>query len=284
MPTDSGPPADPPAPAVTDAGPHSSHGSHGSHSTRSRRERPAKPALTRAGIIATAVGLMHAEGLKRVTMRRLAQELDTGPASLYVYVGSTAELHAAILDELLGTVDLATADPAPADPPVADLTAADGNWRSRLEDVLTSYTLVLFEHPGLAQSALVARPSGEHYLRLVETLLSLLAEGGVPAGQAAWGVDVLLQFATATAAEHAGRDTASATARDDWDAVAAAVRGASPRTHPQLAALGADLLSGPPEARLSWGFQLLINGIQHTPRPATGRTAPGRPSTEGNTP
>ena len=39
----------------------------------SRRERPAKPALTRAGIVAAAVRIMQAEGLDRVTMRRLAQ-------------------------------------------------------------------------------------------------------------------------------------------------------------------------------------------------------------------
>ena len=113
----------------------------------SRRERPAKPALTRAGIIAAAVDVMRAEGLERVTMRRLAQELDTGPASLYVYVRNTAELHAAILDELLGAVDLGPA-------------TAGGDWRSRLAQVLLSYTLVLYEHPSLARSALVARPSG----------------------------------------------------------------------------------------------------------------------------
>lgn len=81
----------------------------------SRRERPAKPALSRAGIIATAVALMRAEGLEKVTMRRLAQELDTGPASLYVYVRNTAELHAAVLDELLGSVDLGAA-------------GGDGDW------------------------------------------------------------------------------------------------------------------------------------------------------------
>lgn len=117
---------------------------------------------------------MAAEGLQRVTMRRLAQELDTGPASLYVYVAGTAELHAAILEELLGAVDLA---------PVAD----EGDWRDRLAQVLLSYTRVLFDHPGLAQSALVARPVGPNYLALVENVLALLHRGGVPDGQAAWG-------------------------------------------------------------------------------------------------
>ncbi|MFE2537751.1 TetR/AcrR family transcriptional regulator [Streptomyces sp. NPDC059371] len=227
----------------------------------SRRERPAKPALTRDGIVATAVALMRAEGLRRVTMRRLAQELDTGPASLYVYVRNTAELHAAVLDDLLGGVDLSPA-------------RADGDWRDRLVTVLTSYTAVLFEHPGLARSALVARPSGERYLDLAEALLSLLDEGGVPGDRAAWAIDLLLQFATATAAEHAPGEKGATEAEGEWAALAAAVRGASRERHPHIAARGTDLLSGPGEARLDWGFHVLISGVLRTPRPDT----PGAPT------
>ncbi|WP_327319753.1 TetR/AcrR family transcriptional regulator [Streptomyces sp. NBC_01235] len=218
------------------------------HSPRSRRERPAKPALTREGIVAAAVAVLRAEGLRKVTMRRLAEELDTGPASLYVYVRNTAELHAAVLDELLGTVG-----PAPA----------GGSWRERLERVLTAYTAMLFDHPDLARSAITARPSGPHYLNLIENLLALLAEGGVPPAQAAWGVDLLLQHATATAAEHAG-DGAS---KEDWDAVSDALHAASERTHPHIAGLAGPLLSGSPQTRLAWGFQALINGIERTAVP-----------------
>ncbi|SEC68454.1 regulatory protein, tetR family [Streptomyces sp. 3213] len=215
---------------------------------RSRRERPAKPALSREGIVAAAVAVLRAEGLHKVTMRRLAQELDTGPASLYVYVRNTAELHAAVLDELLGTIG-----PVPA----------EGSWRERLEQVLTAYTAMLFEHPSLARSALTAWPSGPHYLNLIETLLALLDEGGVPPAQAAWGVDLLLQQATATAAEHSADDTA----RDDWDALTNALRKVSDRTHPHIAARSGELLSGTGEARLSWRFQALINGIERTAVP-----------------
>ncbi|MCX4579767.1 TetR/AcrR family transcriptional regulator [Streptomyces sp. NBC_01571] len=223
----------------------------------SRRERPAKPALTREGIIGTAVALMRAEGLRRVTMRRLAQELDTGPASLYVYVRDTAELHAAVLDELLGAVDLGPA-------------RADGDWRDRLVQVLTSYTAVLFEHPGLARSALVSRPFGDRYLDLLDALLSLMDEGGIPRARAAWAVDLLLQFATATAAEYAPGEKNAVDSQGDsegeWAALAAALHGASGERHPHVTAAGAELLSGPGEARMHWGFQVLISGILHTPR------------------
>ncbi|MFH8462862.1 TetR/AcrR family transcriptional regulator [Streptomyces sp. NPDC017991] len=230
----------------------------------SRRERPAKPALTREGIIATAVALMQAEGLEKVTMRRLAQELDTGPASLYVYVANTAELHAAVLDELLGEVELG---PAEAEAEGQGGGGGGGGWREGLTRVLASYTDMLFEHPALARSALTARPSGKHYLRLLERLLALLDEGGVPRTQAAWGVDVLLLFATATAAEHSTRSQAPEAA-DEWDALTRAVHGAPAQTHPHLNILAGSLLSGSPEDRMTWCVQMLINGIAHTPTPA----------------
>jgi AcrR family transcriptional regulator len=218
----------------------------------SRRERPAKPALTREGIVAAAVAVMQAEGLDRVTMRRLAQELDTGAASLYVYLRNTAELHAAMLEQLLGQVDL------------GPVTAA-GDWRDRLITILTSYTTILFGQPGLAQSVLVTRPSGPAYLSLAEGILALLAAGDVPSARAAWAVDILLHFATSTAAEQGTRHRAADTDEEE-DAVASALLAAPAGTFPHIAALGAELLSGTGPDRLTWGFRVLINGIAQTPR------------------
>ncbi|AHH97799.1 TetR/AcrR family transcriptional regulator C-terminal domain-containing protein [Kutzneria viridogrisea] len=218
---------------------------------QSRRDRPAKPALSRAGIVAVAVDLLHSEGLDRVTMRRLSAELDTGPASLYVYVRNTADLHAAVLDELLGTVDLAP-----------DSTA---DWQDRLVQVLASYTRVLFQHPGLARTAMLTWPSGPHYLALLEQLLGLLAEGGVPTDRAAWAVDLLMQLATATAAEHSTREETKTGA--EFEALRAAAQGADRRTHPHLTAAGAELFSGAGPDRLLWGLRVLINGVLATPRP-----------------
>ncbi len=224
----------------------------------SRRERPAKPALTREGIVAAAVEVMRAEGLDRVTMRRIAQELDTGAASLYVYVRNTAELHAAMLEELLGQVDL------------TPVTAA-GDWRDRLIAVLWSYTRILFEQPGLAQSVLVTRPSGPAYLSLAEGILALLSVGGLPPDRAAWAVDLLLHFATSTAAEQGTRHRAI-DAQDEEDALVVALREAPAETFPHIAALATELMSGEGPDRLTWGFRVLINGILATPRPEQGAT------------
>ena len=268
----------------------------------SRRQRPSKPALSHAGIVRTAVELMQAEGLQRVTMRRLAQELDTGPASLYVYVADTAELHAAILETLLGEVDLKPAaelgapvaapdtnpasapdtapnadpDSAPDSAPASALASAlasapapDADPDSRLVRVLASYTEVLFANPGLARSAMVARPSGPNYLALVEAVLQLLHEGGTPDAQAAWGVDVLLQVATATAAEQSTR-AGDPAAEDEEATLVGTLRSAPAEQFPRITAVGEEIYSGTPQQRLDWTFRALIHGVRSTPRgPAT---------------
>jgi AcrR family transcriptional regulator len=212
----------------------------------SRRDRPAKPPLSRAGVVAVALGIMRAEGLERVTMRRLATELDTGPASLYVYVENMAELHGALLDELLAEFE----------------PSGDGSAVA----VLSSYTRLLMGHPSLARSILTLRPSGPHYLRLIDTLLGLLRATGVPERQAAWGVDLLLQHATATAAEQGTRDEAVESAGEQ-EALAATLEEAPADEFPEIDHVRGELLSGTGEQRLRWAFTALIAGISSTAAP-----------------
>lgn len=208
--------------------------------SRSRRERPAKPALTRQGIIEVALVILRAEGLRKVTMRRIAEALDTGPASLYVYVRNTEDLHAQILDVLLASV---------VPPPT-------GPWRDRLKALLTSYRDVLFGHPEIARMALSTQPSGPHYLALVNEILALLHEGGVPDGAAAWGVDLLLLYPTAVAVEHSA-PTRKATTSD----LAEHVTKVDEASYPHIARLGQGLISGNGETRSNWAFEVLLNGI-----------------------
>lgn len=184
-------------------------------------------------------------------MRRLAAALDTGPASLYAYYDNLDDLYAGVLDELLGTLRF---------------RRGRKSWRERLVALLTTYVETLSAQPELAQAALVTRPNGENSLRLWETLLGLLDEAGISRGDAAWAVDLLLQRATATAAEQGVRSRTSGAAAEDLR-VSEAIADVSPRSHPHLAASADELVSGLPEVRLAWGFDVLINGILATPRP-----------------
>jgi AcrR family transcriptional regulator len=200
----------------------------------SRRDRPAKPPLSREGVIAVALRIMQEEGLEKVTMRRVAAELDTGPASLYVYVENMAELHGALLDALLADLpEISAGDPI---------------------ELLIAYTELLDRYPSLARSILVLRPAGPNYLRLIDTLLGLLHERGVPPRQAAWGVDLLLQMGTASAAEHGG---GGASAEPQIEAV----READPAAFPNVDRVRDELFSGTGPERQRWAFAAAIAGI-----------------------
>jgi AcrR family transcriptional regulator len=212
----------------------------------SRRERPAKPALTRQGIIDAALTILREEGLHKVTMRRIAAALDTGPASLYVYVRNTADLHAQILDSLLG--------PVAVPPPEA------GTWRHRLKTLLTDYGQVLFQHPEIARMALSTQPSGPNYLALADAILALLGEGGVPDRTAAWGLDLLLLHPTAVAVEH-GDPRSSTQKTEDFSALATKIATADPARYPHIARLGDTLMSGDGATRSDWALDVLLDGI-----------------------
>jgi AcrR family transcriptional regulator len=211
---------------------------------QSRRERPAKPALTRQGIIDAALVILRDEGLDKVTMRRVAAALDSGHASLYVYVRDTEDLHAQILDVLLGEVS----------PP------ATSTWRDRVKALLRSYGNLLSRYPGIARMAMSTQPSGPNYLALVEAVLALLNEGGVADGPAAWGVDLLLLYPTAIAVEHSNPRTTAKKAEALSD-LANQLMNTDAARYPHIARLNAVLVSGEGAERSDWALDVLLDGI-----------------------
>lgn len=211
---------------------------------RSRRERPAKPALTRQGIIDAALGILSEEGLAKVTMRRIASVLDTGHASLYVYVRDTEDLHAQILDAMLAAVEIPDS----------------GNWRDRLKNLLAAYGGVLRNHPELARMALSTQPNGPHFTAIVEQVLALLQEGGADDRSAAWGVDLLLLVPTALAVEHSVEVSPQREA-DRISDMEARIEAADPEKYPNIARLGADLVSGDGLVRALWALDVVLDGI-----------------------
>lgn len=222
----------------------------------SRRDRPAKPPLSRAWIIAETIDIMRREGLQAATMRRVAQALDTGPSSLYVYIANTTELHAAVLDELMGTLHV----PDGGDP------------SEKARRLLRDYRDLLLAYPGLARSALALRPSGPNTMRFLDALLGLLLHGGMTADRAAWTSDLLMLYVVALAAEHGAaplNDTACGK-EEAGRALVEAVTGADPDEHPHIAGVTADLLGGTPEQRWEWALTVLLDGGRHTPTPAHG--------------
>ncbi len=209
-------------------------------------QRGRRASLSREAIVDTAMKIMNTKGLGKVTMRSIAHELNTGPASIYVHVRSVVQLHGFMLDHLLSTIDLGD---------------TRGDWRDRIKRLLGDSMSVLLKHPELARSAVTARPTGDGSLHFVDRLLELLEEGGIPPARAAWGVDLLLLHATASAAEH------SANYDDDLLALDAFRASLATDKFPHLSAVGEVMFAGSGEQRAHWAIDAILTGMTQTAVP-----------------
>jgi AcrR family transcriptional regulator len=168
----------------------------------SRRDRPAKAPLNRALIVDAALALAEHDGVGSVTLRRVAERLDTGPASLYVYVTNRAELLNRMLERALADV------PATA--------VKSKRWRRRLVELYSTILEALERYPGLAQVALEQTPAGGRGAQpITENALGLMRAGEVQGESAEWGCDALMLYTLATAAQRSGRSRQVAGGGDD---------------------------------------------------------------------
>jgi len=200
--------------------------------------------------------ILDRDGLAGLSLRRVAAALDTGAASLYVYLANLDELHALMLDQALAAVQLPKAHRL--------------SWRDRLKAFLVSYLHVLYDRHGLAQLALSTISSGPHTLRIWERLLGLLKEGGVEDAKAVWGVDLLTLYVTAIAAEKGNwRESGQGPGR-----VKDALLSASAKEFPLIFAFKEALLAGDAQARLDWALEVIIDGIVGSQLPSAPAAAP----------
>jgi AcrR family transcriptional regulator len=220
----------------------------------SRRTRPAKEALSQQTIIDAALVLLDSDGMEALSMRRVAQALDTGPASLYVYVANRDELLALVLDRVLGEIRRPS-------------TAAGGDWRERLIVLITETIQVLGRHGGIARMAFANVPTGPNALALTDTVLGLLAHSGISRRAQAWAVDVIGLYVAAAGTEETLYAEKAATGITETEVVSSmrATFAALPAdSYPHIADLGEELTSGEGDQRDRWCIEVLINGILAT--------------------
>jgi AcrR family transcriptional regulator len=228
----------------------------------SRRDRPAKPALSREAIVDAALAIVGDEGIDALSMRRLAQALDTGPASLYVYVANRDELWDLVFDAAGAAIETEPTDPA--------------RWREQLHRLASRMVhLMVVDYPGLARLAMARIPVGENSLRVAESMMSLLKAGGASDQAAAYAGDLVSMYVTAIAyerslhaalykdPEHQGREVAR---------ISEGFAAVSPERYPTIAALQREMTMGDGEQRFALGLDVIINGLLETP--TKGRLTP----------
>jgi AcrR family transcriptional regulator len=224
----------------------------------SRRARPAKAALSRDLIVETALELLKSEGFEATSMRRVAQALDTGPASLYVYVANRDELLELMLDRALATVPL----PAAPDP---------ARWRGQLKELLTAVARMLSEdYPGITRYSMATVPTGPGALGVSEAMLGLMRAGGVSDQSAGYACDILSLYVQAHAletaffAERVGSSEPSY-AQEYYMGIAERFRTLPADRYPNLSALAPELMAGDGDQRFEAGLDVIINGLLATP-------------------
>lgn len=224
---------------------------------KSRRDRPAKAPLSQSAIVEAALKLVDSEGVDAVTMRRVAQELDTGPASLYVYVSNRRHLLDLVLDQVMAEITVPT----------------EGNWRERLVGLLQNSVATLGQRQGLALVALGMIPTGHNAMAIQEHVLGLLREGGLDDGTIAWAVDLLALLVTATAAEESifgDRMVEGEQMADVLLHVNDAFASLPPEKFPLITMLRPLMLTGSGDDRFRWWVEVILSGLAITRPPAAG--------------
>ena len=130
---------------------------------------PAHSPLSRKRIEVEALRIADAEGLRALSMRRLASELGVEAMSLYLHVRNKEAILAGVLDRLFAEVEAAYRERLAAD--------AGASWRGRLRELTRCYFEVMVAHSGAAP-LLVQVGQTPQRLQFMNTLLGILRDGG----------------------------------------------------------------------------------------------------------
>jgi AcrR family transcriptional regulator len=220
----------------------------------SRRERPAKEALSRSLIVETGLRILDQYGMDALTMRRVGRELDTGAASLYVYVKNRDDLLDAMLDRALADVEFPALD--------------EGTWQERLTLVVERTVEAMSRHDQLALVALGAIPTSPNALKILDNLIAALMNTGLDPETISFAIDLLYLYATASAAENSAyrrRLITRVTERAYVEGIDAMYETLSPTDYPHIRGLGRVMLSGTGDARGEWALRVFLSGILATP-------------------
>jgi AcrR family transcriptional regulator len=132
--------------------------------------RTAKEPLSRERVLAAGLSVADREGLRAVTMRRVAQELGCEAMTLYYYVDDKSALLAGLTEAVIGEIAAAGLDPR--------LTADAVDWREVVRRRCLAARQVMLRHPWAP--ALVATQSQPpaNVFPLFEALVATMVEGG----------------------------------------------------------------------------------------------------------
>jgi AcrR family transcriptional regulator len=203
-----------------------------------------RPALPPDRILAAALELVDEQGADALSMRSLAQRLESGTATLYRHFANRSELVAMMVDRMLGEIDL-DADAFAALP-----------WQQACISFAQSTFEALGRHGNVAYLLIGHVPMGPNALAHREKILSVLLDNGFPPLVAAHAYATVSRYVLGFAIQLAGSGTAPQDAQ-----LAEAFHQLDPSRYPATVAV-ADDLPVPLEEEFAYGLRLIIAGLE----------------------
>jgi AcrR family transcriptional regulator len=204
--------------------------------------------LSREAIVDAALAVLDERGVEGLNMRAVAERLGTGPASLYAHVDGKDELLALMIDRVAAEIPLPRVGAGP--------------WQDQLKDVIRAIRRLFAAHRDLAHANLGTIPVEPNALTLMDALMGVLRDAGLPDDVIAYTVDILPLYATATAYEeslYAGKGVEEA---EYIGELRAYFKSLPADRFPNFVALAEPLTSGAGDARFEFGLDALVRGIE----------------------
>lgn len=228
---------------------------------RTRGRAPAggrADALSREIVVGAAIALLDERGELGLTLRLLAEQLNTGPGALYWHVANKDELVALAADQVLG-----------------DAFAADPRSEEGAGSGLRALAIAVFDaldrHPWAA-SHVNAPPTLANALHLLDRIGTLVARTGLPAERHFAVSTAISYYITGVSAQivapHAavgattGRDAFLTQTAERWGEL-------DPAGYPFLTRTAKDLRDHDDRDQFTTGLDLLLDGLNTAadPRP-----------------
>ncbi|HYW89680.1 MAG TPA: TetR/AcrR family transcriptional regulator [Chloroflexota bacterium] len=215
------------------------------------RAAPRVP-ITRESILDAAARVLEQDGVDGLSMRRVADELHTGPASLYWHVRNKEELLQLLFERFNDEVELPEPDPA--------------NWHAQLRTLGRQVRAVAHRHRDYARLSLGRIPSGPSVARFAEWLFQLLAPAGVPDQVIAYCGDLISLYVGAYAFEESLGPPSPTGEPMSPEQIAGLfrdyLRSLPPTQFPHVQRAADLLFGGDADERFEFGMDVLIRGIE----------------------
>lgn len=235
----------------------------------------ARVPLSRERVLRAAIALADAEGIDKLTMRRLASDLGVEAMTLYHYVRNKDDLIGAIVARVMGEIRL---------------PGREGDWKAELRQTAISAHDVLVRHPWASARMQASAGLTPERLEYMEAILGCLRAGGF----SAWQTHLAYHALESHIVGHTLWIASMALPDDMSGMVESVLREVDPATHPAFVEHIHEHLRPSGDANASafeFGLDLILDGLERlrseagtAVRPAGGRARRSRRSRPGSSP